>query len=70
VDPIPIVAESVWNDAGFGSIGRLAAVLSEQVNPFASAHDSMPAWGGKRQLQPTKVAASAPMRSVLMQFLF
>jgi hypothetical protein len=32
-------------------------------------HDSMPACGGKRQLHPTKVAASAPMRSVLIVYL-
>jgi hypothetical protein len=30
---------------------------------------SMPACGGERQLQPARVAASAPMRSVLMQIL-
>jgi hypothetical protein len=66
VDLISVVAELVLNDAGSGSIGRLAAARSKQLNLFASVHDSMAACGGKRQLQPTKVAASAPMRSVLM----
>src|ERR1700722_3841586 len=45
----------------------MLAVLSKQGNQFASVHASMLACGGKRQLQPTKVAASTPMRSVLMQ---
>jgi hypothetical protein len=69
VDLISVVAELVLNDAGSGSIGRLAAARSKQLNLFASVHDSMAACGGKRQLQPTKVAASAPMSSTLMQFL-
>jgi hypothetical protein len=62
-----VVAELALNDAGFGSIGWLAAVLSKQANPFAAVHASMLAWRGKGQLQPTRVAANAPMRSVLMQ---
>ena len=67
VDLISVVADSVLNDTSFGSIGWLAAILSKQANPFASVHPSMLACGGKRQLQPTKVAARAPTRSVLMQ---
>ena len=47
VDSISVVSESVSNDAGSGSIGQLAAVLSKQANPFASVHDSMPACGDK-----------------------
>src|SRR5712671_5878479 len=66
-DSISVVSESVSNDACSGSTGQLAAVLSKQANRFASVHDSMLACGGKGQLQPTKVAASAPMRGVLMQ---
>ena len=61
--------EWVLNDAGFGSIDRVLSVLSKQANPFASGHNSMPTCGRKGQLQPTKVAASAPMRSALMQSL-
>jgi hypothetical protein len=67
VDLTLVVAELALSDAGFGSIGRLAAVLSKQANPFASVHASMLACGDKGQLQPTKVAANAPTRSVLMQ---
>jgi hypothetical protein len=68
VDSISVVSESVSNDAGSGSIGQLAAVLSKQTNPFPSVHDFMAARGGERQPQPAKVAASAPTRSALMQF--
>ena len=57
-----VVAELVLDDAGVGSIGRLAAVLLGQP----SAHASMLVSGGERQLQPTRVAARTPMRSVLM----
>jgi hypothetical protein len=69
VDSISVVSESVSvsNDAGSGPTGQLAAVWSKQANRFASVHGSMVARGGKGQLQPAKVAASAPMRSVLMQ---
>jgi hypothetical protein len=67
VDLTFAVAELALNDAGFGSIGWLAAVLSKQATPFVSVHASMLAWRDKGQLQPTKVAANAPMRSVLMQ---
>jgi hypothetical protein len=66
-DLIFIVAELAFNDAGFGSIGWLASVLSKQANPFASVHPSMLACCDKGQLQPTKVAANAPIISVLMQ---
>jgi hypothetical protein len=69
VDSISVVSESVSNDAGSGSISQLAAVLSKQANPLPSVHDFMAARGGEGQLQPTKVAASALMRSALMQFL-
>ena len=69
VDSISVVSESVSNDAGSGSIGQLAAVLSKQANPLPSVHNFMAGRGGEGQLQPTKVAASAPMRSALMQFL-
>jgi hypothetical protein len=65
VDLTFVVAELALNDAGFGSIGWLAAVLSKQATP--SVHASMLAWRDKGQLQPTRVAANAPMRSVLMQ---
>ncbi|WP_424619973.1 hypothetical protein [Bradyrhizobium sp.] len=61
--------ELVLNDAGFGSIDRLLSVLSKQANPFASGHNSMTTCGRKGQLQPAKAAASAPMRSSLMQSL-
>jgi hypothetical protein len=57
-----VVAELVLDDAGVGSIGRLAAVLLGQP----STHASMLVSGGERQLQPTRVAARTPMRSVLM----
>src|ERR1700681_1648191 len=67
VDSISVVSESVSNDAGSGSTGQLAAVLSKQANRFVSVHGSRLACGSNGQLQPTRVAASAPMRSVLMQ---
>jgi hypothetical protein len=61
-----VVVPALTN-AGLGSIGSLAAVLSKHANPFASRHPSMLACGGERQLlQPATVAATAPMRSVLM----
>src|ERR1700682_4766208 len=63
-----VVAELVLNDAGFGSIGWLAATLLKQANGCASVHASMLTCGGNRRLQPTRVAAKVPMRSVLMQF--
>jgi len=66
-DSVSVVSESVSNDAGSGSTGQLATVLSKQANRFVSVHGSMLACGIKGQLQPAKVAASAPMRSVLMQ---
>jgi hypothetical protein len=66
VDLISVVSESVSNDAGSGSIDQLAAVLSKQANPLPSVHDCMAARCGERQPQPAKVAASAPMKSVLM----
>jgi hypothetical protein len=44
------------------SSGRLIA-RSKQVNPFVARHDSVTACGGGWRLQPTKVAASAPMKS-------
>ena len=57
---------SALDDAGFGSLGWLAAIPLRQPNPFGSMHASMLACGGKMQLQPTRVAARMPMRSVLM----
>jgi len=59
-----VVVEFALGGTGGGSTGRVAAILLRQ--PFASVHASMLACGGKRQLQPTRVAARAPMRSVLM----
>jgi hypothetical protein len=66
VELISVVSESVSNDAGSGSTGQLAAVLSKQANPLPSVHDGTAARCGERQPQPTRVTASAPMRSVLM----
>ena len=58
-----------WMRGQLCSTGSLSAVLLKQPNPFASVHASMLACGGKGQLQPTRVAARAPMRSVLMHSL-
>jgi hypothetical protein len=66
VDLTFVVAELVLDDAGAGSIDRLTAIPLRQPDPLASMHASMLACGGKRQLQPTRVAARTPMRSVLM----
>jgi len=41
--------------------------LVETGKPVRVVHASMLAWRDKGQLQPTRVAANAPMRSVLMQ---
>ena len=41
------VTERVLDDAGAGSIGRLAAILLRPPNPFGSAHASMLACGAK-----------------------
>ncbi|QHO75260.1 hypothetical protein ACH79_23945 [Bradyrhizobium sp. CCBAU 051011] len=59
--------ELVLDDAGFGSLGSLAAIPLKQPNPFGSVHASMLTCGGKIQLQPTRVAARKPTKSVLMQ---
>ena len=61
-----IVAELVVDDAGAGSIDRLNAIPLRQPDPLVSVHASILACGGKRQLQPTRVAARTPMKSVLM----
>ena len=47
VDLALVAAELVLDDAGAGSIGRLAAILSRPPKPFGSAHASMLACGDK-----------------------
>ena len=47
VDLTFVAAELALDDAGAGSIGRLAAILLRPPNPFGSAHASMLACGDK-----------------------
>jgi hypothetical protein len=42
-------------------------VRSRQVNSFVAGHVPLTACGGGWRLQPTRVAASAPMKSVLKE---
>jgi hypothetical protein len=58
-----------WSAASSASTGSVSAVLSKQTNPLASEHASMLTCG-KGQLQPARIAASAPMKSALMHSPF
>jgi hypothetical protein len=64
---LAFIAGSGLNDARFGSIGVVAAVLVKQP---CEVHVCTNPRGGKGQLQPIKVAHRTPMRSGLINWFF
>lgn len=63
-DLAPVAVDLFLNEANL--IGGLA-VRSKQVNPFVAGHNPVATCVGGWRLQPTKVTASAPMKSILKQ---
>jgi hypothetical protein len=63
-DFVSVAIDLIPNEAN--SSGRLV-VRSKQVNPFGAGHDSVATCGGDWRLQPSKVAASAPIKSAFKQ---